>query len=140
MPKVFPIRGRPFHQGNPGRPRGSKNRTTMLAAALLEGEAEGLVRKGIEAALRGNIPMLLFLLSRMLPRDRRIKLDLPPMNFADDAVEAHGYVLRAVTEGIISPSEGAQLAALLNSYAKAIDLADVVKRLDALEAQVKGGG
>jgi hypothetical protein len=138
MPKDVRTRGRPFQQGNPGRARGSKNRTTTLAAALLEGEAEGLVRKGIEVAFAGNIPTLLFLLGRMLPRDRPIKLDLPPMNFADDAVEALGCVMRAVAEGMISPSEGAQMASLINSYAKAIDMADVVKRLDALEAKVKG--
>ena len=33
-------RGRPFANGNPGRKPGSKNRTTLVAAALLEGEAE----------------------------------------------------------------------------------------------------
>ena len=43
-------RGRPFANGNPGRPPGSKNRTTLLAAALLEGEAEELVHKAVEVA------------------------------------------------------------------------------------------
>jgi len=32
------------------------------------------------------------------------------------------------------------MAALINSYTQAIDMADVVKRLDALEAQVKVSG
>ncbi len=36
----------------------------------------------------------------------------------------------------ISPSEGAGLATLIKSYADAIDLADVVKRLDSLEAKI----
>jgi hypothetical protein len=138
MPKDLRTRGRPFQQGNPGRARGSKNRATIFAAALLEGEAEGLFRTCVEAAHAGNIKALLFLLGRMLPRDRLIKLDLPPMNFADDAVEAFGRVMRAVAEGRISPSEGAQMATLIDSFAKAIDIADVVKRLDALEAKVKG--
>jgi hypothetical protein len=43
--------------------------------------------------------------------------------------------MRAVSEGKISPSEGAALATLINSYTGAIDQADVVKRLDRLEAQ-----
>jgi hypothetical protein len=47
--------------------------------------------------------------------------------------------MRAVSEAKIRPSEGASLATLINSYKEAIDLADVVKRLDSLEAQRKGG-
>ena len=38
------------------------------------------------------------------------------MEFADDAVEALGEVMRAVSEGKISPSEGAAMATLINSY------------------------
>ena len=84
--------------------------------------------------------MLKFLLDRILPRERSIKLDLPPMDFADDAVEALGCIMRGVSEGAISPSEGAALATIVKSYTAAIDMADVVKRLDSLEAQVKGAG
>jgi hypothetical protein len=61
------------------------------------------------------------------------------LDFADDAVEALGCLMRAVSEAKIRPSEGASLATLINSYKEAIDLADVVKRLDSLEAQRKGG-
>jgi hypothetical protein len=83
--------------------------------------------------------MLKFLLGRILPRERLIKLDLPGMEFADDAAEALGAVMQAVSEGKISPSEGAAIATLINSYTQAIEMADVVKRLDSLEAQIKGG-
>jgi hypothetical protein len=42
-------RGRPFpkgHSGNPrGRPPGARNAATVLAEQLLDGEAEGLIRK-----------------------------------------------------------------------------------------------
>jgi hypothetical protein len=98
-------RGRPFANGNPGRKPGSKNRTTLVAAALLDGEAEELVRKAVELAKAGDVPMLKFLLSRILPRERVIKLDLPRMDFADDAVEALGCIMRAVSEGSISPAK-----------------------------------
>jgi hypothetical protein len=73
------------------------------------------VRKGVELAKAGDVPMLKFLLGRILPRERLIELDLPEMNFADDAVEALGYIMRAVSEGRISPSEAAALGALINS-------------------------
>jgi len=137
--RVPATRGKPFASGNSGRKAGSKNRATLVAAALLEGEVEELVRKAVELAKAGDVVMLKFLLGRILPRERLVKLDLPSMDFADDAVEALGYIMRAVSEGTISPSEGAAVAPLIDSYARAIDLADVVKRLDLLEAQIKGG-
>jgi len=134
-PKV-PARGRPFSPGNSGRKPGSKNRATVLTAALVEGDAQEVLGKAVELAKAGNVVMLKFLLGRILPRERLIKLDLPRMEFADDAVEALGRVMGAVSEGQISPSEAAAMAALINSYTQAIDMADVVKRLDTLEAQV----
>ena len=73
-------RGRPFAKGNAGRKPGSKNRITVVAGALLDGATEDLVRKAVEIAKAGDVPMLKFLLGRILPRERPIKLDLPPMN------------------------------------------------------------
>ena len=107
--KAPTVRGRPFANGNPGRKVGSKNRATVVVSALLNSEAEQLVRKAVELALAGNVVMLKFLLSRMLPRERLIKLDLPHMEFADDGVKALGAVMQAVSEGKISPSEGPRL-------------------------------
>jgi hypothetical protein len=133
-------RGRPFADGNPGRKPGSKNRTTVVAAALLDGEAETLVRKAVELAKDGNVAMLKLLLGRILPRERLIEFDLPPMNFADDAVASLGCILAAVAQGRISASEGACLSELIDTYTRAIEMADVVKRLDMLEAQINGGG
>jgi hypothetical protein len=132
--------GRPFAEGNPGRRPGSKNRATVVAAALLDGDAEQLVSKAIELAKNGNEAMLKFLLNRILPRERPIRLELPPMNFADDAVAALGTIMGAVADGKISPSEAASLAALIDTYTRAIDMADMVKRMDAVEAKLNGHG
>jgi hypothetical protein len=137
-PQVVPARGRPFEKGNSGRRPGSKNRSSLVSAALLEGEAEELVRKAVEKAKAGDVQMLKFLLSRVLPRERPVKIDLPRMDFAADAVDALGSIAQAVSEGMITPSEGAALATLVNSYARAIDIADLVARMDALETKVKG--
>jgi hypothetical protein len=138
MSQVTSQRGRPFANGNPGRKPGFRNRASVVAAALVEGEAEELVRTALRLAKAGDVVMLKFLLGRLLPRERSIMLELPTMEFADDAVEAHSAIVRAVSDGSIGPSEAAALAALMTSYGRAIDLADVVKRLDALEAQIKG--
>ena len=125
-------------KGNPGRKPGSRNRASVVVAALVEGEGEELVRSGVELAKAGDPGMLKFLLGRLLPRERLIHFEIPTMESADDAVKALGAVLRAVSEGEISPSEGAAVAALISTYSQAIDRADVVKRLDALERLIKG--
>lgn len=129
------IRGRPFAKGNGGRRPGSKNRVTAVAAALLEGEEEELVRKAMELAKSGDAPMLKFLLSRILPRERRIKIDLPDIAFHPlDVLDA---VFRAVGEGKISASEGAALSSLVDSYQRTLDITLLAKRLDQLEAKLK---
>ena len=115
------LRGRPFLPGNRGRKPGSKNRTTVVAAALLDGQAEVLLRTAFDLAKDGDVPMLKFLLDRLLPRDRLIKFDLPQMQFADDAVEALGRILRAMSEAQISPSEAAALATLVTALLRQSD-------------------
>jgi hypothetical protein len=80
--------------------------------------------------------MLKFLLGRLLPRERPIAIELPEMEFADDGVAALGSIMRAVSIGAISPDEGAKLATIVKSYTDAIDMADVVKRLDAIDNQL----
>ena len=132
------VRGRPFAKGNGGRRPGSKNQNTLILAAISDGDKEGLLRKGLELAKVGDVAMLKFFLSRMLPRERLIIIDLPNMESADDAVEALGAITSAVCEGKITPAEAAQLAALVNSYSRAIDMTDLVKRIDALEARING--
>jgi hypothetical protein len=119
-------RGGPFAKGNPGRRPGAKNRSTLLATALLEGQTEALLRTAIQLALAGDVVMLKFLLGRLLPRERPVTIELPEMTFADDGVEALGSIMREVSVGAISPDEGAKLATIVKSYTDAIDNADVV--------------
>ena len=52
-------RGRPFEpgvSGNPnGRPRGSRNKTTLALESLLDGQATALTQKAIDLALAGDM-------------------------------------------------------------------------------------
>ncbi len=45
-------RGRPFAQGNPGRPKGARHRTTLLAEKLMQSDAKAIV----EAVLASRRP------------------------------------------------------------------------------------
>jgi hypothetical protein len=131
-------RGRPFPKGNGGRKPGSKNRTTQVAEALLAGEEEELVRKAVEIAKAGDVSMLKFLLGRILPRERSIKIDLPSTIYErDNPMEALAEIIRAVAEGKISPSEGAALATMMESYRRASEHSELTRRMDELEAQLE---
>ena len=76
------VPGRPFEKGrsaNPGgRRRGSRNRATLAAAVLLDGEAEALTRKAVELALAGDPVALRLCIERILPpcRERPVRLPL----------------------------------------------------------------
>ena len=133
--KATAARGRPFAKGNGGRKLGSRNKTTQIAAALVEGEAEVLLRKAKELALAGDVTMLKFLLGRILPLERLVMIDLPD---AADPVTALMGVLVAVAEGKMSASDGAALATLIDSYRRASEYSELTKRMDDLEARLEG--
>jgi len=103
-PRISATRGRPFAKGNPGRRPGAKNRCTILATALLEGQTEALLRTAIQLALAGDVVMLKFLLGRLLPRERPVTIELPEMAFADDGVEALGSIMRCPARWVMSLS------------------------------------
>ena len=119
----------------PGDPPVPGIEFTRVADALLTGEAETLVRKAIELARRGDVGMLKFLLGRILPRERAVKIDIPNLEFADDVVAATAAIMREVADGHVTPTEGAALAAIVKINRDAIDLVDVVRQLDQLEEQ-----
>jgi hypothetical protein len=132
-----PPRGRPFAKGNGGRKLGSRNRASLLADALHEGEEEELVRKGIELAKAGDPQMLKFFLDRILSKDRPVTIDLPPIKSRRDLTAAYAAIMQAVGAGEITPSEGSAVAALLANIAKFIDDVEVVAQFRKMEEKLK---
>ena len=133
------IRGRPFKPGNPGRPRGSKNKMTRLLEELVAGEGEKLAQKAVELALAGNVKCLHFCLDRLMPRrtGRPIDFTLPPVNEARDIAAAIAAITTAVNDGNLTAEEAGQLMQILNGYAKALETYDFAARIAALESQMK---
>jgi hypothetical protein len=119
-------RGRPFKPGNPGRPKGARNRETLAAEALLDGEAEALTRRAIERALSGDILALKICLDRVLPprQERAVLLDLPDFRTRGDAGEASAAILGAVANGKITPGEATELAKLLAAHMAALEVSE----------------
>jgi hypothetical protein len=129
-------RGKPFKKGNTGRPSGSKNRKTQILASLSNADQDRLERRAYELAMAGDPQLLKFFLSRILPKDRLIQIDEAPMGLlADEAPDVIAATLKAVCSGKITPAEGAAVAGVANQYARALEIADIVLRLDTIEAK-----
>ena len=98
-----------------------------------------MLRQAVAIAQDGDVSMLKLLVGRLLPRERFITLVLPRLDFADDAVTALAIINEAVATGKITPSEASALATLIDAQRRAIDAAEVEKRLQALEVKLSGG-
>jgi hypothetical protein len=107
--------------------------------ALLIDEETELVRKGIELAKAGDVQMLKFLLDRLLPKERLIKIDIPRLDFADEASDGMAAISAAIAEGQITPSEGAALSSMISGYSRAIEVWELSRRIEAIEASLKLG-
>ena len=138
--------GRPFEpgrSGNPrGRPAGSRNRATLVAEALLEAKVEAVVAKVVELALEGDVAALRLCLERLVPpcRDRPVTVELPRIENAADVVAASSALIEAVASGAITPSEGVQLARLMEVHVQALETHDLDERVAALEGNAGNGG
>jgi hypothetical protein len=124
-----------FAAGNPGKPRGTRHKATQAALALLDGEAEALTRQAVAMALGGDGVALRLCLERIAPprRDAPVQFDLPRMETARDAVKAAGAVLEAVALGDLTPTEGAHLMGLVETYRRTLETTELEARVAALE-------
>jgi uncharacterized protein DUF5681 len=117
--------------GNPaGRPRGSRNKTTVLMQNLLEGEAEAIARKAIAMAKGGDMAAIRVCMDRLAParRSAAIACELPPLENRGDAVSAMAAIIAAVAAGDVTPAEAASLARVIDRYMFARSLAEYEDR------------
>ena len=124
-----------FAEGNPGRPRGSRHKVTEAVFALLDGEAERLTRRAIEAALDGDMTALRLCMERIAParKDTAIQFDLPAIKTVSDTAMAASAILDAVAQGDMTPNEGSQVMDLVEACRRALETADLETRIAALE-------
>lgn len=124
-----------FSSGNSGRPAGSRHKATMAALELLDGEAEALSRKAVEMALAGDTTALRLCLERVAPprKDAPVTFPMPRMTCARDAAGAAAAVLEAVSEGSLTPTEGAQVMGLVDAYRRTLETSELEARVAALE-------
>src|SRR6202011_2044864 len=125
--------------GNPaGRPRGCRDHVNRAARLLLAGESEALTRKAVELALAGDPTAMRLCLERILApcRERTVKFQLPPIESAADIAPAMKAVTSALAGGAITPGEAGTIAAVVDTFVRAIETSDFERRLRQVEAEV----
>jgi hypothetical protein len=132
-------RGRPFQRGNPGRPLGSKNKTTQILERLAEGQAEQLLHKILEQAFAGDVACQRMILDRVYvpPKGRPIDVPIPPINGPQDALSAIAAIFSALGQGLLTPDETTALSLVVGRFIQIIELQDHERRIVALE-QARG--
>ena len=121
-----------------GKPRGARHKATLAAETLLEGEAEALIRKAVELALRGDVSVLRLCLDRIVPprKDRPVCFELPAMNESKDAVTASAAIVAAVSAGELTPTEAAELSKVVDGYSRTLQAVEFEERLSRLEKAI----
>jgi hypothetical protein len=127
---------KPGQSGNPnGRPKGSKNKRTLALEALLEGEAEGLTRKCIDMAKKGDTTALRLCMERIYPvrKGSPINIDIPEINNPQDIPVAISSIIKSVSTADISPEEGEVIVKLFDAERRAFETDELAKKVKALE-------
>jgi hypothetical protein len=113
----------PGQSGNPlGKKPGTRNRATLLAEALRDGEGEAAARIVIDKALAGDAVAARFLLDRLTPRPRgrAIALDLPAEAGSGDVLAASNATVAAMASGEITPDEALTVTRVLDGRLRAL--------------------
>jgi hypothetical protein len=125
----------PGQSGNPkGRPQGSRNKATLAALAMLEGDLERITRKAIDLALGGDKEMIKLVVSRLVPpaKDQPVTFRLPRLREAADLKRALASILRAISRGALTPEEGEAVASVMNVMGLALEVEELSKTLEGL--------
>jgi hypothetical protein len=132
-------RGAPFQKGqsgNPsGKPKGARNRTTVLAEKLMQADAKDIVRAVMDAAKGGDMTAARLILERISPvrRGRPVYLELPAVRTAADIATAMTALTTAMASGDLTPDEAATVASVLEMRRKVLETEEIELRLQALE-------
>jgi len=129
--------------GNPGgRPRGTRNKATLLADQIFDEKlfgddrkADAIISKAIARAEGGDTNCIRLCPDRIAParKDRPVYFALPKMNKARDAVNASAAIVEAAADGDLTPSEASELSKVIDSYARTLQAVEFEERLAKLE-------
>jgi hypothetical protein len=125
-----------FGPGNPGRPRGARNRATVAAERILDDGIGAVAEKCVELAKEGNMTAISAVLRLRIPAQRLAQepIELPKLETARDGLAALRTITEAVASGEIDGDHGRALAAIVEGFLKSFEVVDLDARIRALEA------
>ena len=130
-------RGRPFQPGNPGRPLGSKNKTTQILEVLVESEAEQVVQTVLQKAKAGNEACLRMLMDRVWPprKGQPVRLEMAALKTSSDVRNAITSLWNGMAEGRLTPDEAGALLLVAERSMQVMNELEGLKRIEALEKE-----
>ena len=101
----------------------------------MEDDAENVVRSVLAAARDGDMAAAKLVLERIVPlrRGRPVEVALPPIQSPADLTAATAAVVAAVGSGELTPEEGQAVGALLEAHTRALETAELERRVAAVE-------
>jgi hypothetical protein len=131
-------RGRPFETGNKlgrGRPKGSRNKRTAQAQAILDQYTEPILKRCVAKALEGNPRVLGLCMERILPSPREpgVRIRMPKLEQIKDIDSALQRVFQGIANGNITPSAGEKIYAMLQNHRDNLERRALEARLTELE-------
>lgn len=124
-----------FKPGKSGNPRGrppNKTATILLRKAIVDAMPE-IMQGLIDAAKNGDVGAATVLLNRCVPvlKAEAQAITLPVKN----SLAGQGNEInKATVSGKLPPDIGAQLITALSNQSKIVEIDDVIRRIEALEA------
>lgn len=122
-----------------GRTLGVRSRVSKRILARLETETDEILSGVIDAARNGDMQSSRFLLGLLIPKSSKAPIDLgdsqlPNLDSVEALAAAHESVIKAVASGVLDSDGGHALSALLAEQRKQLELVNLQKRIEKLEA------
>jgi hypothetical protein len=125
-------------KGNRGRPKGSRNRRTIIVEQLFAGEIEAVAKVAISLARQGDMSAIKEILARVAPPRRGAPITVsgfPKIAGVADVPPALARLAEHVAAGELSPEEAQALATVLREFVNASETVDMERRLADLESR-----